>query len=233
MNDKQLSMRLERVAAYLDSYRKIADIGSDHAYLPCFLGLRNESVQAIAGEINEGPFQSAKMQVRRSGLSERVEVRKGSGLSVIDSEDEVRAIAIAGMGGPLIASILEDGKDRLTGVERLVLQPNIAAHAVREWLIRNKYYLVDEDILEEDGKIYEILVAEPWKEERHYTEMELLLGPFLSKKRTIPFKKKWQREVDAWNQVLKELEKGKQSNETVAKRNEIIEKIKIVKEVLQ
>lgn len=226
-------MRLERVAAYLDSYSKIADIGSDHAYLPCFLSLRTESIQAIAGEINEGPFQAAKKQVSRSGLSERIEVRKGSGLSVIESKDKVEAIAIAGMGGPLIASILEDGKNRLTGVQRLVLQPNIAAHTIRKWLIHNKYYLVDEDILEEDGKIYEILVAEPSKEEKKdYTEIELLLGPFLSKRRPDPFIKKWQREVDAWKQVLKELEKGKQSNETVTKRNEIIEKIKMVEEVL-
>ncbi len=225
-------MRLERVAAYLDSYSKIADIGSDHAYLPCFLSLRTESIQAIAGEINEGPFQAAKKQVSRSGLSERIEVRKGSGLSVIESKDKVEAIAIAGMGGPLIASILEDGKNRLAGVQRLVLQPNIAAHSIRKWLIHNKYYLVNEDILEEDGKIYEILVAEPSKEKRHYTEIELLLGPFLSKRRPVPFKKKWQREVDAWKQVLKELEKGKQSNETVAKRNEMIEKIKMVEEVL-
>jgi tRNA (adenine22-N1)-methyltransferase len=233
MNDKQLSKRLERVAAYLNEYGKIADIGSDHAYLPCFLGLHNESIKAIAGEINDGPFQSAQMQVKHSGLVGRVEVRKGSGLDVLNRNDAVEAIAIAGMGGPLIATILADGKEKLAAVKRLVLQPNIAAHTIRNWLVSNGFVLVAEEILEEDGKIYEILIAEPSETKPVYSQPDLLLGPFLRNEQAAPFVKKWSREVRAWEQVLKQLEKGNESESTQAKRQEISEKLALVKEVLQ
>lgn len=233
VNANQLSIRLERVAEFLKGFKTIADIGSDHAYLPCYLALKNESMQAIAGEVNEGPYQSARAQVRKSSLSERVQVRKGNGLEVLSEQDQIETIAIAGMGGPLIASILEDGKNKLTDVKRLVLQPNVAAHVLRIWLINHGFKLVAEDILEEDDKIYEILVAEPTMEPPVYSKAELLLGPYLKEMKGSAFEKKWTRELAAWEQVLKQLEKGKVSIETDAKRQELADKISLVKGVLK
>ena len=77
-------------------------------------------------------------------------------------------ITIAGMGGSFIASILEQGKEKLAQVTRLVLQPNISAISIREWLLENGWGLTAEEILEEDGKIYEILVAEQGDEKAAY-----------------------------------------------------------------
>ena len=76
-------------------------------------------------------------------------------------------ITIAGMGGTLITSILEQGKEKLSKVHRLILQPNISAISIRVWLLQNGWELVAEEILEEDGKIYEILVAEKGMESAH------------------------------------------------------------------
>lgn len=107
----------------------------------------------------EGPFLSAKKQVEDAQLTDQVEVRFGNGLEVI-TPGEVDCITIAGMGGTLIASILEAGKDKLDNGPRLILQPNVSAKSIRTWLMDNGWSLVGEEILEEDDKLYEILVAE-------------------------------------------------------------------------
>lgn len=168
----------------------MADIGSDHAYLPCYAVLNHKASGAIAGEITDGPFLSAKRQVEKSGLSAHISVRQGDGLEVI-KKGEVDAITIAGMGGSLIAHILEAGKDKLTGKERLILQPNIHAVHIREWLFKEGYALTNEVILEEDGKCYEVLVAEAGDRDAAYAGISLsagmLVGPFLAKKRVLSF----------------------------------------------
>lgn len=96
---------------------------------------------------------------------------------------EVDCIVIAGMGGPLIAQILDKDKEKLAGVSRLILQPNIGAEHIRRWLLQNEWELIDEQILEEDGKIYEVLAAERGTPYKPYNESELFLGPFCLKRR--------------------------------------------------
>src|SRR5690606_38515575 len=106
------------------------------------------------------------------GLGDVIEVRLANGLAAIETADGVTAVAIAGMGGPLIASILEDGKEKLVGVKRLVLQPNVHAKAIREWAAANGWSIIDEEILKENDKIYEILVLEPSTSHVSYSEQE-------------------------------------------------------------
>ena len=193
LNTEKLSYRLETVAKYIPSGYRLADIGSDHAYLPCHVIKKGIVDFAIAGEVVEGPFQSAKRQVFEEGLADKISVRKGDGLKVI-SIGEVDCITIAGMGGSLITSILEQGKDKLSEVKRLILQPNISAISIRVWLMNNGWELMAEEILEEDGKIYEILVAEKGNGERPYQhglEKGLLFGPFLLEQYSQTFQKKW------------------------------------------
>lgn len=91
----------------------------------------------------------------------------------------------------MIAHILEAGKDKLTGKERLILQPNIHAVHIREWLYKEGYALIDEVILEEDGKCYEVLVAEAGDRDAAYDGISLsagmLVGPFLAKEKMLSF----------------------------------------------
>jgi tRNA (adenine22-N1)-methyltransferase len=154
-----LSERLRKIADKVPKGARLADIGSDHALLPVYLALERRIVFAVAGEVNEGPYQAAKRQVMRYRLQHLIDVRKGDGLQIL-APGEVDVITIAGMGGGLIVDILESGQDKLQGVARLILQPNVGESLVRRWLWENGWLLKDEEIVEEGGKIYEILEAE-------------------------------------------------------------------------
>ncbi|RDU35403.1 tRNA (adenine(22)-N(1))-methyltransferase TrmK [Neobacillus piezotolerans] len=234
MNAEQLSMRLEKVASFIPNGARVADIGSDHAYLPCYLAKQGRITSAIAGEVVEGPYKSAKRQVEATGLQDMIEVRLGDGLEVLEP-GEADCITIAGMGGVLISEILEAGKNKLDGVNRLILQPNVGANSVREWLYRNGWELIDEEILEEDGKIYEILVAEtgdplaPYHDE---LELGLIFGPFLLKRKEAAFLKKWSLEKENWRRVLSQLDNAQPSREVDWKKQELAGKIRKVEEVL-
>ncbi|MCJ8006853.1 tRNA (adenine(22)-N(1))-methyltransferase TrmK [Lederbergia wuyishanensis] len=234
MNIEKLSKRLETVTSFIQSGMRIADIGSDHAYLPCYAVKNGIAKSAIAGEVVEGPYQSALQQVRKSELTKKIDVRKGDGLAVI-SPSEVDCIIIAGMGGALITDILERGKEKLDGVKRLILQPNIGAESIRKWLYDHGWQLVDEKIVEEDGKFYEILVADIGSPSIPYKDFkkELLLGPFLLKNKNEAFIKKWQLELKQWKNILKELDKAEDSNKITSKKEEIMNKIDIVMEELK
>jgi tRNA (adenine22-N1)-methyltransferase len=236
MNAEKLSKRLEAVANNIPEGARLADIGSDHAYLPCNVVKKGTVPSAIAGEVAEGPFLSALDQVNSEGLTKEIAVRKGDGLEVIQP-GEVDCITIAGMGGTLISNILERGKLKLEGVKRLVLQPNVGSFAVRRWLIDHKWELVKEEILKEDGKIYEILIAEKGEPFQPYQQMNLeegiLFGPFLLKEKSPIFKEKWLHEKKNWERILNQLEGAIQNDETAEKKQELEQKIMMAEEALK
>ncbi len=233
MNTEKLSHRLEAVTKYIPAGSRIADIGSDHAYLPCYAVKKGIVPFAIAGEVVEGPYQSAKKQVKLEGLEDQISVRKGNGLEVV-SQGEVDCITIAGMGGALITTILEEGKDKLDSVKRLILQPNLSAISIRTWLVDHGWELIAEEILEEDGKIYEVLSAEKGEPLKPYKNVEkgLLMGPFLMEERSRVFQNKWQGEVKNWKRILLQLDKAASTEETEKRKQELYQKIKMAEEVL-
>lgn len=231
MNKVKLSNRLHTVCSYIPKDAKLADIGSDHAYLPCYAVLNGIIKRGIAGEVNEGPYQSAKKQVGSLKLEHVIDVRKGDGLQVI-APNEVNVITIAGMGGNLIRSILEEGSAKLSGVTYLILQPNVGAQTLREWLMEHDFELKDEQILEEDGKIYEVLFAVRGDGKKPYTnhEYELMFGPVLLRTKNQAFVKKWSAELSGWKKVLKQLENASHTQED--KVESLKRKIKMVEEVI-
>ncbi|HEY9576736.1 MAG TPA: tRNA (adenine(22)-N(1))-methyltransferase TrmK [Pseudobacillus sp.] len=234
MNINQLSKRLMAVAARIPSQAVMADIGSDHAYLPCYAVKKGLAMKAIAGEVADGPLHAAKQQVKDAGLQEKIDVRKGNGLEVI-AAGEVDCITIAGMGGTLITSILNEGKEKLTGVKRLILQPNLRADHIRKWLIENDWELIDEEIMEEDGKIYEILTAEKGDAEKPYgtrRELELLTGPMLLAEKNDAFLKRWRREADQLEVVLRNLEKAENQRAASDKRRSVLQELQLIKEAI-
>lgn len=231
MNAQQLSVRLMKVAEHVQPGAVVADIGSDHAYLPCYLLHNGSASRAVAGEIVKGPYESAKKQVREEGLEGKITVRLAPGLEAVEPEDGITAVTIAGMGGSLITSILEEGKSRLAGVERLILQPNVHAQAIRLWAVQNGWRIVAEDILKEKDKIYEILVLEPTAEEVQLDAKQLLFGPKLLQDQNDIFKEKWKREATQWKAIAERLENTEETEDIRTKKEQLLEKIALMEEV--
>lgn len=216
MNHLDLSKRLALVGEFVPQGAFLADIGSDHAYLPVALMLKGKIEFAVAGEVVKGPYESAKKQVQKNGLEKRILVRLANGLDAIEASDQINAITIAGMGGSLIRDILEAGTQnkRLMGNERLILQPNIGEQTLRKWLQDNRYQIIAEKVLEENKKIYEIIVAEKVKEMRMYNEKEIMFGPFLLNEQTDIFKKKMAKRIKTTKTYLESNDKSNPSTRT-------------------
>lgn len=192
LNEHTLSMRLERVAAHVPAGARLADIGSDHGYLPVALMRRGAITAAVAGEVALTPFHAAERTVRENDLEQRITVRLANGLAAIAPEDGITAISLCGMGGETIRDILDSGKAHLSGEERLILQPNGGEQPLRHWLMENGYRILCEELLRENRFDYEIIVAERAGPVA-YTAEELYFGPLQMQARSPVFLAKWQR----------------------------------------
>lgn len=155
-----LSKRLKTIADSIISFESLADIGTDHAYLPIYLILNNKIKKAIATDINVGPLDIAKKNIAENGVLSRIDIRMGNGLSTLH-KDEVQVIVISGMGGILIKEILEKDICIAKSAKLLILQPMRDSQVLRRWLYSNGFYIEDEELLEEDNKFYEIIWTKP------------------------------------------------------------------------
>ncbi|GAB2703209.1 tRNA (adenine(22)-N(1))-methyltransferase [Paenibacillus thermoaerophilus] len=242
----KLSDRLRRIAEQVPAGSVVADIGTDHGLLPVALVSEGTAERAVAADVNRGPLEAARRQVAMAGLGDRIDLRLGNGLSVL-REGEVDVVVIAGMGGSLIADILEAGRDRLPGVKRLVLQPNVAADQVRRWLLAREWKLIGEQILEEDEKIYEILTAEPAAGPEDASEpyeplrlcadltvgreLQLLMGPHLLRRPEPVFAAKWRYELEKLEMIRRQLANSGQEAARERER-ELGEQARLIGEVL-
>jgi len=156
----RLSARLRCLATKVPPGTVVADIGTDHALLPLYLAKQGTAAHVIATEIRPGPLAVARLAVERYGLGDIIEVRGGSGLAPL-RPGEVDVAIIAGMGGRQIAKILDAGAQVRWSLERLVLEPNNGAEMLRAWLFENGAFIIDEDLVYEEGHFYEIIVVAP------------------------------------------------------------------------
>lgn len=246
----KLSNRLQQIHDQIPEGSRIADIGSDHALLPVAAVRSGKAASAVAGEVNPGPYEAARKQVSDAGLQEQITVRRGDGLEVV-STGEVDVITIAGMGGALIASILDRGLSKLEEVKMLILQPNVGEDILRRWLLDHQWVVVAERLLEEDGKIYEIITAMPQasspiaNEEVYLArpleggvvltqDLLLRMGPYLVDRPTDVFFAKWESEIVKLRGVVQSISKSDQdsSREKAAEVERLIANLKEVLECL-
>ncbi|NWF08392.1 tRNA (adenine(22)-N(1))-methyltransferase TrmK [Pseudomonas salomonii] len=210
MNEHTLSMRLERVAAHVPVGAHLADIGSDHGYLPVALMRRGVITAAVAGEVATTPFHAAQRTVRDNGLEQHISVRLADGLAAIEAGDGITAISVCGMGGETIRDILDSGKAYLSGEERLILQPNGGEQRLRQWLMENGYRILCEELLRENRFYYEIIVAERAGAVT-YTDEQLYFGPLQMQARSPEFLAKWQRMLRQKHKTLASFEQARQA----------------------
>lgn len=208
MNEQTLSMRLERVAAQVPAGARLADIGSDHAYLPVVLMRRGVIATAVAGEVALTPFNAAVRTVRENDLQEQITVRLADGLEALEPDDGITVVSLCGMGGETIRDILHSGKARLSGRERLILQPNGGEQPLRQWLMDNDYRILHEEVLRENRFDYEIIVADR-SGPAVYSEQELLFGPLQMQARSAAFLRKWERVLRLRQRTLEQFGKAR------------------------
>lgn len=151
-----ISTRLKTIASLVDKCDKIADIGTDHGYLPIFLIQNGVCKEAIASDINRGPVERAKDNIGGEGLEGVISCRLGAGFTTI-KPFEVDGAVIAGMGGNLIRDIIEEKKDVFKSLKFLILQPVQNPDILREYLYKSGYSILDEELCLDEGKYYEII----------------------------------------------------------------------------
>lgn len=174
----QLGPRLHTLAGFVPQGAIVADIGTDHAYLPIALIKAQQAAAAVAGDVHAGPYQAACEAVQRAGLDKQIAVRLGNGLAVL-TPGEVDVVVIAGMGGNTMIEILEAQPAVTQGLTRLILQPMQAAASLRRWLVQHQWRLVAETLVEEDERLYEIIVAEPGEPVLPAEDVLYEIGPLL------------------------------------------------------
>ena len=155
-----LSKRLEAVAGLIERDGTLADVGTDHGYIPIAMVLRGHAEKAIAMDLRTGPLERAREHITAYGLEDRIETRLSDGVSAL-AENEADSIVVAGMGGELVIHILETGKAVCKSAKELILQPQSEIDEVRKYLRENGYRIVDEDMVEEEQKYYPMMRVIP------------------------------------------------------------------------
>lgn len=224
----KLTDRLLKIASLVTEGKRVADIGTDHGYIPVYLLNKNKVPFAILADVNKGPLDNARKEVRHNNLLDKTDLRLGSGIEVL-KKGEVDEVIIAGMGGILISELLEANKEVSHSVDKLILQPMQAQDELRKYLFSNGYEILNEALVKEDFRIYEILEVKytgnnTQVEDEIYFEVgkklienkDELLNEFIDKK------------VYKYNSIIEKLD-GKSGEAVEQKREEskvAIEKLK-------
>ncbi|WP_294577770.1 class I SAM-dependent methyltransferase [uncultured Thomasclavelia sp.] len=225
----KLSKRLQLIADVISKYKQgciLADIGSDHGYLPCYLVSNKVISCAYACDVAKGPLESAKETIKQEGLEEQVFPLLGDGLDPI-LDRKVDMISISGMGAYLISEILDKHRDYLRKVDVLFLQANSNTDHLRKYLFSNDWIIIDEKMVKDANHIYEVMVV-TWRKNKAitYTSKDAEFGPILINNQGSLFKEKWQKQYDVYQKIQNTLPHDH------PRYHEISDKLKMIEEVL-
>ena len=192
----ELSLRLQTCLDALQPLQTIADIGTDHAYLPCAGVLKGQFKKAIAADVGIGPLEAAKTTISKYQLESMIEPRLELDVKLSQS------------------------------FQRLVLQPNLDANILRTFLMKNQFEIIDEKIVYDEKKFYEVIVARWTREPIHYNELDIEFGPIL---RRLPscdvFQEKWQKEFNKNEEIIKQLPINHHRIKTLNNRQSLLKEV--------
>ena len=171
-----LSKRLKTVAFLVTRGNTVADIGTDHGYVPIYLVEEKISPFVYAMDVNEGPLNKARENIKKHDLDDLIEPILSDGFDEF-GDRKTDTVIIAGMGGDLIVDILTRAKSY--NFRELVLSPHKRVDLVRKFLCDSGYQIVDEKLIEEDGKFYPIIKGVLTGENEKLNDTQLEFGPFL------------------------------------------------------
>ena len=211
----------------------LADIGTDHGYVPISLVQRKKIKSAIAMDVNKGPLQRAKEHIQEFQLEDYIETRLSDGVKKLEV-GEVDSILIAGMGGELVIRIITEGMEVCRSVKELVLQPQSELGKVRKFLREKNFEIIDEDMVIEEGKYYPMMKVIPVEENALWKILpeEVILacdeyGPFLLKNGNPSLRKYLVKQHKQLTKILKELEKQPESKAILKRKAEVQKEISL------
>lgn len=198
-----LTPRLNCIINYVNS-AVAADIGTDHAYIPIELIRSGRAERVIASDVKKGPLEIAEGNIKKYGLSDKIETRLGSGISVLD-RGEADTVIIAGMGGELICEILKADIDKARE-STLIIQPMNAQYELRRFLIENGFTIEKEDIENEKHRVYNILIVKNGEEKPFDKDIDYHIPVYLYSHPK--FKLLYEKKLREFNKIIAGLEKS-------------------------
>ena len=225
-----VSKRIEFIIENLEKVNTIADIGTDHGYVPLIALERELCEKAIACDINKDPLDKARLNAILEGIGDELEFRLGGGFEPLNVS-EANEVVIAGMGGNLIRDILEADIEKVKSVDYLILVPAQNPEVLREYLYTNNYEIIKEDLCFDEGIYYELFKVR--SAEGNATELDSIyyeISPILLRSKNSLMKNYLQFKLDEYNRIL-----GFITEATVSankRREEIKEKISIITSML-
>ncbi len=225
----EMSARLKLIAGFVTEGYVVADIGTDHGYIPIWLIKADRIPRAIAMDIGKGPLERAQENIKQYGYEDRIETRLSDGLKEL-RENEADSVVIAGMGGPLIVSLLEAGKTALNTVKELILSPHTDIYLVRHYLIENGYDIVREEMVYDMGKYYTVMKAVHTEDKRVKSlydrdKYNYIYGRLLLMERSSVFMDFIKNEKDKLSVIFENLSRSEGADE---KKQEIRERLKYI-----
>ena len=246
----ELSKRLNAVASLVTNGYRLADIGTDHAYIPIFLVNTGKIPAAVAMDVNRGPLLRAEENIRTHGLQNKITTRISDGFASL-KRNEADAAVIAGMGGPLTIRILKEGKDIVCSLKECILQPQSEIEKVRAFLLEEGFFFLSEEMVEEDGKYYPMMKVRPPRGEHKaesemnceeldgrqcsvqgWDEAELRYGKILLEEKNPVLREYLQREIRIRAQILDTL-KDRDSTDVRRRITELEKELKIAEKGME
>lgn len=225
----ELSKRLQAVADLIGDNLVVADIGTDHGYIPIYLIESGKCQKAFAMDVNEGPLLRAKNHIQTHGLTECITTRLSDGVKAL-SVGECDCVVVAGMGGALAIKIMEEGKEVFRNLKEFVLQPQSELEKVRQYLNENGFQVVAEDMVLEDGKYYPMMRVINAIDSK-YSLVELKYGRGLLIQKHPVLKMFLEKEVNSKQIIIQNL-KSQPGEHIKVRIQELENELEIVKETL-
>ena len=174
-----LDNRLKRITDFIPSDSYILDVGCDHALLDIYLALNRNNVKLIASDINENPLKIAKENIKKYNLEDEIKLEKADGVSKIN--DEVDTVVIAGMGTSTINDIINNDLEKLKNVKKIIISSHTSSFELRENMNKKGFKIIDEAVVFDKGKYYEIIVYSNGYEK--LSKLDMKYGPIISKRK--------------------------------------------------
>lgn len=201
-----ISNRLKTVAGMVTEGLILADVGTDHGYVPIYLVSNGIVPKAYAMDINKGPLERAKEHIEENNLEGKIETILSDGMKGLAGKD-AQSVVVAGMGGELVCKILDESPV-IENIEELILSPHSNVKEVRKKVTAIGFDIVDEVMVEEFGKYYNIVKAIKCAETKNYSEFDYEFGKIMFKTKDKVFLEYLNKTINKINSIIKQLEEN-------------------------